>query len=94
MGSWSAHQIVADFSSLAAYKSDNSDIDWFNDEAIHGRGAGVASQNSGDCFTYVQAEQSGVITGVTFASLPSPPLTEICQRAIDLTEATIDKIPE
>ncbi|UVF77638.1 DUF3558 family protein [Gordonia mangrovi] len=94
MRNWSAHQMVADFSGLEQYRRDNSFFEWFPDSQISGRTVGIASLNAGDCFTYVQSMGSGVITGITVGSLPKPPLTEICQRAIDLTKATIDKIPE
>ena len=91
---WSADQVVADFESLDEYKKDNSDFDWFDDVSVDGRTVGVASATGRNCFTYVQSKSSGVTTGVMFIGTDRPPLTEICQRAIDLTKATIDKIPE
>ncbi|WP_372512450.1 DUF3558 family protein [Gordonia aquimaris] len=92
--SWSAYQMVADYDGLADYKSLNPTFNWLENQEVDTRSVGVASLNSGQCFTYVQSLDSGVVTGVGYAGLPKPPLTEICQRAIDLTEATIDKIPE
>ncbi|WP_431309117.1 DUF3558 family protein [Gordonia prachuapensis] len=91
---WSAHQIVGDFSSLQSYRSRNEFFNWLPDRELSGRQVGVASLNSGDCFTYVQSRESGVVTGVSFASLPRPQLSEICDRAMALTRATIDSIPE
>ena len=94
LDNWTASQLVADYASLEAYRERNASFNWLPDTEIDGRVVGVGSLSSGDCFTYVQSQDSGVITGIGFSSLPNPPLTEICQRAIDLTEATIDKIPE
>ncbi|UVF77636.1 DUF3558 domain-containing protein [Gordonia mangrovi] len=92
--SWSAYQMVADYDSLADYKNLNPTFNWLESQNLESRSVGVASLNSGQCFTYVQSLDSGVVSGVGYAGLPNPPLAEICQRAIDLTEATIDKIPE
>lgn len=91
---WTASQVVANFAGLQAYKEDNSTFSWRPDIELNGRQIGVASMNSFNCFTYMQSRDSGVVTEVMYIGEPKPPLDEICQRAIDLTKATIDKIPE
>ncbi|WP_431309370.1 DUF3558 family protein [Gordonia sesuvii] len=90
---WSADQIVADYESLEAYRLRNASFNWLSDIQISGRTIGIGSLSSNDCFTYVQSEGSGVITAAAFNSSPNPPLPEICDRAIELTRATIADIP-
>ncbi|MEE3850688.1 DUF3558 family protein [Gordonia sp. LSe1-13] len=91
---WSADQVVADFSSLDEYKQANHLFTWREDTYISGRRVGVASMDSGNCFTYVQSRESGVMTSVVISTSAAPPLFEICDHAIQITRATIDKIPE
>ncbi|MEE4022712.1 DUF3558 family protein [Gordonia sp. PKS22-38] len=94
MDNWSISQVVADYESLQYYKNRNESFDWMDDQHLNGRSIGVGSLNNGHCFSYVQSQDSGVMTAVNFSALPIPPLREICDRAIDLTRATIDQIPE
>ncbi|MGK2379011.1 DUF3558 domain-containing protein [Gordonia tangerina] len=91
---WRANQVIGDFESLESYKAMNEVFTWLPEIQIDGRRVGVAHQNDFSCFTYVQSGGSGVVTEALYTGNPNPPLTEICQRAIDLTKATIDKIPE
>ncbi|MCF3936947.1 DUF3558 family protein [Gordonia tangerina] len=93
MEGWYADQIVADSESLAAYKKLNRSFTWREDIVVSDRNVGVGAVNQTSCFTYVQAEGSGVVTGAAYHSLPAPTLDEVCRRAIDLTRATIDKVP-
>lgn len=88
-------QTVVDSDGLAWYKQQNRvGSNWLPDSVVGGRDIGVASDTSGSCTTYVQSGGSGVITLADYALSPSKPATEICGYAIDLTRATIDKIPK
>lgn len=93
IGGWGADQVVADFESLESYKKDNKLFNWRPDITLNGRTVGVTSMNDTNCFTYVQSYQSGVTTAASYRTLPAPTLDEVCERAIELTKATIDKIP-
>ncbi|MCX2966317.1 DUF3558 family protein [Gordonia aquimaris] len=93
VGGWGADQVVADFESLESYKNDNKLFNWRPDITLNGRTVGVTSMNDTNCFTYVQSYQSGVTTAASYRTLPAPTLDEVCERAIELTKATIDKIP-
>nr|WP_269462520.1 DUF3558 family protein [Gordonia insulae] len=91
----SIYQIVGNSESLDWYKVQNRiGSNWLPDEVINGRRVGVASDKSGGCLTYVQSGTAGVVTGSGYGLLPSLPEKEICGYALDLTRATIDKIPE
>ncbi|GAA3689784.1 hypothetical protein GCM10022238_03190 [Gordonia hankookensis] len=91
----SAYQIVGNSESLAWYKVQNRvGSNWLPDITISGRTVGIASDKSGGCITYVQSGTAGVVTGAGYGLLPSLPQKEICGHAIDLTRATIDKIPK
>ena len=43
--------------------------------------------------TYVQAGHAGISTLVIHHGVPHPPIDEVCERAIEFTKATIDKMP-
>ncbi|MGC5258457.1 DUF3558 family protein [Gordonia sp. DT218] len=91
----SAYQIVGNSESLNWYKVQNRvGSNWHPDITINGRTVGIASDKSGGCMTYVQSGTAGVVTGSGYGLLPSLPENEICGYAIDLTRATIDKIPK
>ncbi len=93
IGGWNANQIVADFQSLESYKRNNPNFTWRENIVVNDRIVGIASLNQTSCFTYVQSNDSGVSTGAAYHTLPAPTLDEVCERAIELTRATIDKIP-
>ncbi|WP_350339613.1 DUF3558 family protein [Gordonia sp. (in: high G+C Gram-positive bacteria)] len=93
IGGWTADQVVGDFESLESYKEDNKFFDWHPDITLNNRKVGIAAMNDTSCFTYVQSNDSGVATGAAYHRVPAPTLDEVCERAIELTKATIDKIP-
>lgn len=43
--------------------------------------------------TYVQSGQAGINTIVMHHSMTHPPVDGVCERAIEFTKATIDKMP-
>lgn len=92
---WTVSQIVGNSPSLAHAKRKASGTHdaWFPDLDIHGRTVGVHYLTTGgDCDTYVQSGKAAVSTIVVTLD-PGVPVSEICDRAIAFTKATIDKIP-
>ena len=93
---WNLSQFVGDSPGLATSKERRSGgiNQWLPDEVISGRQVGVHIYTTGDqCDTYVQSGQASVITMVTHYGRPQPPISEICDRALAFTRATIDKMP-
>ncbi|WP_372477246.1 DUF3558 domain-containing protein [Gordonia liuliyuniae] len=93
---WSLSQFVGNSPGLATSKERRSGgiNQWLPDEVISGRQVGVHIYTTGDqCDTYVQSGQASVITMVTHYGRPQPPISEICDRALAFTRATIDKMP-
>ncbi|WP_366929058.1 DUF3558 family protein [Gordonia sp. (in: high G+C Gram-positive bacteria)] len=87
-------QIVGNSPSLAADKALNSgpsDI-WLADRAIEDRVVGLVRASDGySCATYVQSGRAAVDTIVSVVGKVSP--SEICDRALEFTRATISKMP-
>ncbi|MCK0439856.1 DUF3558 domain-containing protein [Gordonia alkaliphila] len=91
---WAVSQTVANSSGLAAYKEKYSMDHWMEDLTVYGRVVGVTdSPDLGECMTYVQSGQAGITTLVIHHRPPHPPVSEVCDRAIAFTKATIDKMP-
>lgn len=92
---WTVSQVVGNSSGLAREKarvSGNADV-WLPDLRIGGRTVGVHFVKAGgDCDTYVQSGKAAVSTIVVTLDTDVP-VSEICDRAIAFTSATIDKIP-
>ncbi|WP_423132894.1 DUF3558 family protein [Gordonia malaquae] len=90
-------QFVGNSVSLAhaqSRRSDRSDV-WQPKLRIGTRTVGVhINTTGGQCDTYVQSRGAGVITMVFEFSDPPSPTTDICERAIAFTRATIDRMPE
>lgn len=93
---WSASQFVGNAESLASNKerySSTADV-WLPDEVLGGRQVGVhLTRNMSDCDTYVQSGRAGVYTQVVYIGKAPPPPSEICDRALAFTAATISKMP-
>ncbi|MGV9860461.1 DUF3558 domain-containing protein [Gordonia sp. NPDC003425] len=91
----SVSQIVANAENLDAYKQRQSDVlRWFPDQSINGRRVAVGAFHApGMCIAIVASGKSHVASTV---SLPTdtPPIADICAKAVDFTRATIDQIPE
>ncbi|GED97326.1 DUF3558 family protein [Gordonia crocea] len=90
---WGMSQIVGNSPSLDAYRHANQAFTWFADRSIQGRQVIVFATSTGTCATRVQSRRAGVSTIVDYARRPSPPLSEICDRAIAFTKATISRMP-
>lgn len=91
---WAVSQVVANSAGLEEYKKKYSDDKWIADQVIAGRTVGVTnSSDLGQCMTYVQSGRAGITTLVIHHRLPHPPVDEVCERAIEFTKATIDKMP-
>ncbi|MGV9827881.1 DUF3558 family protein [Gordonia sp. NPDC003429] len=88
-------QFVGNSHSLDVYKKRQSVItQWFPDQSIAGRRVAVGKFTSPDlCMAVVTSGRSSVITQVTIP-LDTPPIADICAKAVDFTRATIDQIPE
>jgi len=78
---------------LSAFKAANPIFDWKDDILADGRVVAVFSIDHATCTTRVQSQRAGVSTVVSYNRLPSPPLSEICDRAIAFTKATISRMP-
>ncbi|NNG98907.1 DUF3558 family protein [Gordonia araii] len=91
---WTLSQVVGNSPSLTAYRRTNSDFDWQPDQTVGGRTVAVYVMDSSTCVTRVQSQRAGVNTIVSYNSLPAPPISEICSRAIAFTRATISRMPE
>ncbi|WP_375004151.1 DUF3558 family protein [Gordonia sp. PS3] len=93
---WRVGQFVGNSISLQADKqSKSAEIDiWLPDAVIRGRVVGV-HRLRGDhaCDTYVQSRAAAVTTLVTYVGPTPPPPSEICDRALAFTRATISKMP-
>lgn len=91
---WTISQVVGNSSSLQEYKSKFAGDDWLPDLVIQHRVVGiVASEDLGECMTYVQSGRAGINTTVMHHSTTHVPVDEVCDRAIAFTKATIDKMP-
>ncbi|WP_432211714.1 DUF3558 family protein [Gordonia aichiensis] len=93
---WSVSQFVANSPSLAADKQRYSLADdiWLQDAVLDGRTVGIhRTATLSDCDTYVQSGAAGVHTLVMYIGPTPPPPSEICDRAIAFTRATISKMP-
>lgn len=93
-GPWHVSQIVGNSPSLAhdkTMKSAPTDV-WLPDEHVRGREVGVHYTTSGRyCATYVQSGRAAVDTIVSVVGKVPP--SEICDRALEFTRATISKMP-
>lgn len=92
---WTVSQIVGNSPSLEHEKkrASTSVDEWLPDVNIGGRIVGVHHLIiGGDCETYVQSGKAAVSTIVVTLDT-GVPVSEICDRAIAFTRATIDKIP-
>lgn len=88
-------QFVGNQPRLVEYKAKNSStVIWQNDMLISGRTIGIGRDSgSPTCDTYVESGRSLVITSASSYE-PSIPISEICDKAIAFTRATIDQMPE
>lgn len=88
-------QFVGNQPRLVEYKVKNSStVMWQDDILIAGRTIGIGRDlGSPTCDTYVESGKSLVITSASSYD-SSVPITEICDRAIAFTRATIDQMPE
>lgn len=93
---WSIAQFVGNSASLAADKAKfrSGDDIWLADLSINGRVVGLhRSAQLADCDTYVQSGRAGVHTVAMYVGPTPPPPSEICDRALAFTRATISKMP-
>lgn len=93
---WRISQFVGNSASLKDDKERRSGSfeSWLPDVSVAGRVVGVHQTRSGDnCDTYVQSGLAAVSTLVTFSGPTLPPPSEICDRALEFTRATISKMP-
>lgn len=91
---WSVQQGVANSESFDAYKRKNRHRTWQKGISIGGRNIGISGREElGECLTYVQSRDAGVVSIVVHHRRPHPPINEICDRAIAFTKATINKMP-
>ncbi|MGC4963897.1 DUF3558 family protein [Gordonia sp. DT101] len=91
---WRVAQILGNSTSIEQYKDKYRTNVWRPDLSISGRTVGVMLDSGDSCWTYVQSGEAGVLTKASYFSLPRKPYSELCDVAIDLTRATIDKIPK
>ena len=92
---WSISQFVGNSQSLADDKNLHSTADdvWLPDISIDARRVGVHRWlGDSSCDTYVQSGAAAVNTMVVYHG-DSPPPSEICDRALAFTRATISKMP-
>lgn len=90
---WELAQIVSNSPSLIAYKEANPSFRWLPDIDMVGRVVSVYQLDPQTCATRVQVQRAGVSTVVGFAGRPAPPTSQICDRAIAFTRATISQMP-
>lgn len=90
---WRASQFVINSQSLNAYKDKYKDEKWRPNSIVDGREVGITTSEVDGCWTYVQSQAAGVITQVSYFGEPQPPTDDLCNRAMQLTRATISKIP-
>ncbi|WP_083835903.1 DUF3558 family protein [Gordonia otitidis] len=91
----SLSQTVGNSADLDAYKRrHSSSVSWHDDLAVSGRIVAVSTEpDQRVCDTYVQTGSAIVVTTTHFSYKP-PPISEICDKAIAFTRATIDQMPE
>nr|WP_245551737.1 DUF3558 family protein [Gordonia hirsuta] len=93
-GLWAVSQTVGNSDNLVDYKDKYQDRYWLDDIRIDGRVVGISqSKHLIECLTYVQSGRAGVTTTVIHHRSPRTSITEVCDRAIAFTEATITKMP-
>ncbi|WP_419218239.1 DUF3558 family protein [Gordonia sp. CPCC 205333] len=90
---WTVSQIVGNAPDLDHYKITQKDSKWREDVTVNGRHVGISEFTADTCSTHVQSERAIVTTIVQYASPKSPPIDEICDRAIAFTKATIGGMP-
>ncbi|QKT06740.1 DUF3558 domain-containing protein [Gordonia sp. X0973] len=90
---WSVSQIVGNSPSLDAYRTSHPHFTWLPDVTINGRTIGVHLMGPSTCATSVQSQRAGVSTIVSYNRVPAPPTSQICDRAIAFTRATISQMP-
>lgn len=90
---WVISQIVGNSPSLRAYKASQRNYRWRDDVSVAGRIVAISEIDETTCATHVQSGSAGVTTMVQFAFTNGPTIDEICNRAIEFTKATIDKMP-
>lgn len=93
---WNLSQFVGNSPGLDFAKNRRSGgiNEWLPDVSIAGRQVGVHIYTTGtQCDTYVQSGGASVITMVTHYGQNQPPISEICDRALAFTRATIGKMP-
>lgn len=93
---WTVAQVVGNSPGLSAEKALKSGTldEWLQDRRIGGREIGVHRlAGSSNCDTYVQSGRAAVTTIVLFHGASPPPPSEICDRALAFTAATISKMP-
>ena len=88
-------QIVGNQPALEAYKLQQDEmVHWLPNTSIGGRTAAVGSSPlATDCTTFVESGEAIVATRAS-VNISPPPISEICDKAIAFTRATIDQIPE
>lgn len=88
-------QSVGNSPSLADYRRRHSGVTTFDTElVVSGRTALVGHKQDGRvCATYLSSERAVIVTSASFYDSETP-LSEICDRAIAFTRATIDQMPE
>lgn len=94
VGPWRVSQFVGNSPSLAADKISKAGASniWLADRRFDGRTVGVRSASDGySCATYVQSGRAAVDTIVSVVGKVPP--SEICDRALEFTRATISKMP-
>ncbi|WP_374206131.1 DUF3558 family protein [Gordonia zhenghanii] len=96
-GRWILSQFVGNSPNLERAKS-RSPSDpytvWMQDLTISERTVGILAYRDGSrCETYVQSNKAGVYTAVSAITTDQPPISEICDRALAFTRATIGKMP-
>ncbi len=84
-------QFVLKSSSLEKYREGRDTVTWLDDApATGGRVIGVfVDPAAGDCSTYVQSQQAGVITRLRADGDPDE-----CPEVIEFTKRILHKIPE
>ncbi|WOC11148.1 DUF3558 family protein [Gordonia sp. MP11Mi] len=94
---WTLSQFVGDSLGLGSAKKrrpNSPAVVWLPDAELNQRTVGrLAYRTVNRCETYVQSGQAGVHTAVSVISNPQPPISEVCDRALAFTRATIDKMP-
>lgn len=93
---WRISQIVGNSPSLAFEKALKSGVDdnWLEDRKLARRDVGVHYVDGlKNCDTYVQSGRAAVTTLVGYYGIDPVPPSEICDRALVFTAATISKMP-